>query len=245
MLVLPVSPVMLFSESYTIGLFAIALGTYILHFAFTNYESNESTNKNNQESKSSTQKEWAGSPSVKTEYEKGKDKNKWRCKECGYNKYKDKEITQTVCPRCDAQMHLSSGKIGNKSGVNDTKEKVDYTSSNKNMPESPTKQKPQSKSGDSDNSSGYVYVLVSSEKPNLVKIGSTERDPQTRAKELSSNTGVAMPYIVAYQAEVDNPEQVEKAVHNRLSERRVNPNREFFRVETRRAIKAIERETLL
>lgn len=43
---------------------------------------------------------------------------------------------------------------------------------------------------------GFIYVLVSSEKPNLVKIGITERDPEKRAQELTSSTGVAMPYIV-------------------------------------------------
>lgn len=88
----------------------------------------------------------------------------------------------------------------------------------------------------------FIYVLVSSEKPNLIKIGITDRDPETRAKELTNSTGVAMPFIVAYQAPTDNPEKVEKAVHDRLSEKRVNPNREFFRVKLRRAIAIIEEE---
>lgn len=90
--------------------------------------------------------------------------------------------------------------------------------------------------------SGYVYVLVSSEKPDLVKIGSTERSPKKRAEEISSSTGVAMPYIVVYKAETNNHERVEKAVHNRLSDKRVNPNREFFKVETRQVIEIIEQE---
>jgi hypothetical protein len=88
----------------------------------------------------------------------------------------------------------------------------------------------------------FIYVLVSSEKPNLIKIGITNRDPETRAKELTNSTGVAMPFIVAYQAPTDNPEKVEKAVHDRLSEKRVNSNREFFRVKLRRAIAIIEEE---
>lgn len=89
---------------------------------------------------------------------------------------------------------------------------------------------------------GFIYVLVSSEKPNLVKIGITERDPEKRAQELTSSTGVAMPYIVAYQAPTDNPEKVENAVHERLAKERVNPKREFFRVKLRRAISVIEEE---
>lgn len=88
---------------------------------------------------------------------------------------------------------------------------------------------------------GFVYVLVSSEKPNLVKIGMTDRNPEERAKELSSSTGVSMPYIVAYKVETPHPERVEKEVHSRLSQKRVNPDREFFRVETNEAIRVIEK----
>lgn len=88
---------------------------------------------------------------------------------------------------------------------------------------------------------GWVYVLVSSEKPELVKIGQTSRDPETRAKELSSDTGVSMPYIVAYQVETVYASEIESAVHRRLSDSRVNPNREFFRVRTRKAIQTIRK----
>ena len=87
---------------------------------------------------------------------------------------------------------------------------------------------------------GFVYVLVSSEKPNLVKIGMTERDPEERARELTASTGVSMPYIVAYEARVENPLDAEKKVHSRLSEERVNPNREFFQVPLKKAIATIE-----
>lgn len=87
---------------------------------------------------------------------------------------------------------------------------------------------------------GYVYVMVSSEKPNLVKIGMTKRKPKKRAKELSSSTGVSMPYIVAYKVKVSNPSRVESLVHKRLSDSRVNQNREFFEVETSKAIRTIE-----
>lgn len=92
----------------------------------------------------------------------------------------------------------------------------------------------------SEQKEGSVYVLVSSEKPNLVKIGMTYRNPEERAKELSSSTGVSMPYIVAYKVETPNPKRVEKKVHSRLSQKRVNPDREFFRVETNEAIRVIE-----
>ena len=37
---------------------------------------------------------------------------------------------------------------------------------------------------------GYVYILVNQYVPQLVKIGYTDRDPSTRAAELSNTTGV-------------------------------------------------------
>ena len=43
-------------------------------------------------------------------------------------------------------------------------------------------------------SKGYVYVLINSSMPNLVKIGKTTKDPNERVKELSSATGVATPF---------------------------------------------------
>lgn len=85
--------------------------------------------------------------------------------------------------------------------------------------------------------------MVSSEKPSLVKIRMTKREPKKRAEELSKSTGVSMPYIVAYKVGVKNPSEVEKVVHENLSNERVNPNREFFRVETSRAIRTIEEVT--
>jgi len=99
------------------------------------------------------------------------------------------------------------------------------------------------KEKEKDKGKGYVYVMVSSEKPNLVKIGMTKREPEKRAKELSQSTGVSMPYIVAYKSKVENPSEVERIVHESLSNKRVNPNREFFRVETNKAIRAIEEVT--
>ena len=38
--------------------------------------------------------------------------------------------------------------------------------------------------------SGYIYVLINNSMENLVKVGKTSRDAESRAKELSSVTGV-------------------------------------------------------
>jgi hypothetical protein len=46
---------------------------------------------------------------------------------------------------------------------------------------------------------GYLYVLVNSSMPGLVKVGKTARSPTQRADELSGVTGVATPFIVAFE----------------------------------------------
>lgn len=77
---------------------------------------------------------------------------------------------------------------------------------------------------------GYVYVLINRSMEGLVKIGKTERDPQERAKELSSVTSVPAPFIVAYKAFFNNCTQAEKFIHKKLEDKgyRVTNNREFF-----------------
>ena len=56
---------------------------------------------------------------------------------------------------------------------------------------------------------GWCYVLTNQAFPHLVKIGSTDRDVNTRASELSNNTGVPHQYVVAYAVKVENGEQLE------------------------------------
>jgi len=77
---------------------------------------------------------------------------------------------------------------------------------------------------------GWVYVLVNSSVPGMAKVGRTTRAPAERAVELSS-TGVATPFIVAYQLYLTDCHAGERAVHAELDRRglRVAPNREFFR----------------
>jgi hypothetical protein len=89
---------------------------------------------------------------------------------------------------------------------------------------------------------GSVYVLTNPGHEHLVKIGYTTRDAATRAKELSSATGVPGDFEVAYETRSQNPQAVEQAVHKRLANHKVTRNREFFEVtpaEARRAIDAV------
>lgn len=147
--------------------------------------------------------------------EEGKSEFRIICPNCKSERKLEQEVSSNTCYNCGEEMI----------SVDDFESTKKVESSNGYSKERPK---------------GYVYVLVSSSKPDLIKIGMTNREPEERAKELNSSTGVAMPYIVAYEAETPHPEKVERKVHNRLSDKRVNQNREFFRVKLKRAIEVIE-----
>ena len=85
----------------------------------------------------------------------------------------------------------------------------------------------------------WVYILSNPTTPNLLKIGYTKLDPDTRAAQISRATGVALPYKVEWAFKCFNGEQLEGEVHNYLREYRVNNNREFFEVELNEAKKAV------
>ena len=89
---------------------------------------------------------------------------------------------------------------------------------------------------------GTVYVLTNPEHEHLVKVGYTTRSAQTRARELSSATGVPGDFSVAYEASTPTPRAVEQAAHSRLSDHKVKRNREFFEVSPQTAREAIEAE---
>jgi hypothetical protein len=76
---------------------------------------------------------------------------------------------------------------------------------------------------------------------NLVKVGKTSRDTESRAKELSSVTGVPTPFIVAFDAFFGDCSQAEDYVHNKLEQRgyRLASNREFFQAPLKEVIKTI------
>lgn len=92
-----------------------------------------------------------------------------------------------------------------------------------------------------ENSSGFVYVMINASYTGLVKIGKTTKDPDERAKELSSATGVATPFIVVYKRQFNNCHVAEKVIHNILEEQgyRVNSSREFFSIDITEAINLI------
>jgi hypothetical protein len=78
---------------------------------------------------------------------------------------------------------------------------------------------------------GWIYVLVNSSIPGLAKVGRTTRSPAERVAELSGATGVATPFVLAFDQDFADCVAAEREVHAELDRRglRVAPNREFFR----------------
>lgn len=88
---------------------------------------------------------------------------------------------------------------------------------------------------------GVVYVERSAaHQPDLYKVGLTRRNAEFRAKELSSATGVPLPFGVLAHWSVGDCARVEKEVHQRLAGFRINPRREFFRAELSTIIRTID-----
>lgn len=72
--------------------------------------------------------------------------------------------------------------------------------------------------------------------PGLLKIGkTTQADVQIRMGQLYT-TGVPVPFECVYAIEVSDCSKVESALHTAFGPSRVNPNREFFKIEAEQAI---------
>ena len=81
----------------------------------------------------------------------------------------------------------------------------------------------------------WVYVLSNPSTPGILKIGYTKLTPEERAKQISSATGVALPYKVEWAYQCFNGEMVERQVHSKLHSCRVNNNKEFFQINLEEA----------
>jgi len=88
--------------------------------------------------------------------------------------------------------------------------------------------------------SEYVYVLVNKSVPNMVKIGMTTNTPDERARQISTATGVATPWIPVYSYQCYRSDLLESEVHHHLREHRVSKNREMFNIDSHTAQRVIE-----
>lgn len=82
---------------------------------------------------------------------------------------------------------------------------------------------------------GYVYIMINTAFPDLIKIGRTINKTESRAAELYT-TGTPGKFIVIYELLVDNCIEIEKKAHELLKDNRFSENREFFKVTPKEAI---------
>ncbi len=88
--------------------------------------------------------------------------------------------------------------------------------------------------------SQIVYVLTNPAMPGLVKIGkTTQLEVEERMKQLYG-TGVPVPFDCAFACQVKDASEVEKALHFAFGNSRINPNREFFKIEPDRIIAVLK-----
>lgn len=88
--------------------------------------------------------------------------------------------------------------------------------------------------------SQIVYVLTNPAMSGIVKIGkTTQLEVEERMKQLYS-TGVPVPFECAFACQVKDALEVEKALHFAFGNCRINPNREFFKIEPERVIAVLK-----
>lgn len=85
-----------------------------------------------------------------------------------------------------------------------------------------------------------VYALTNPAMPGLVKIGkTTQAEVVSRMSQLYS-TGVPVPFECIYAVQVDNCSIVESSLHVAFGPYRINPNREFFKIEPEQVISILK-----
>ena len=88
--------------------------------------------------------------------------------------------------------------------------------------------------------SQIVYVLTNPAMPGLVKIGmTTQLEVEDRMRQLYG-TGVPVPFDCAFACQVKDATEVERALHFAFGDSRINPNREFFKLEPERVIAVLK-----
>jgi len=84
-----------------------------------------------------------------------------------------------------------------------------------------------------------VYILTNPVLPDLIKIGKTA-NLEERLRSLSSHAGVPVPFECYYACEVADSRDVERRLHGAFRDHRINPKREFFRINPERVQMILE-----
>ena len=93
---------------------------------------------------------------------------------------------------------------------------------------------------ESHSKAGWLYVISSPSLPGLVKLGATRRlNPTIRVKELSSSS-LPEPFHAHCFVFSDDCFELENNIHKYFDKERVNPDREFFRIDPKDAIDVLK-----
>ena len=84
-----------------------------------------------------------------------------------------------------------------------------------------------------------IYILTNPVMPDLVKIGKTS-NLEERIRSLSAHTGVPIPFEVFYACEVVDANKIERHLHDGFGDHRINPRREFFRINPERVLSILQ-----
>lgn len=85
---------------------------------------------------------------------------------------------------------------------------------------------------------GYIYIMTNEFMPNIIKIGKTT-DLQKRLNDLYK-TSVPAPFQLEYAVEVEDCDKIERLIHDDYDKDRINPKREFFKLEVENAISMLK-----
>lgn len=91
-------------------------------------------------------------------------------------------------------------------------------------------------------SAGFVYVMINPVMRGLVKFGLSGRTSQLRAKD-ARGTWLPDDFVVVYDELVTDCKLVEDKLKLRFAEYRYVPNREFFQIPIREAIRGLMEES--
>ena len=83
---------------------------------------------------------------------------------------------------------------------------------------------------------GWIYIITNKSMPNLVKVDYSTEDPEIKANALYS-AAVPYPYVVEYDALVNEPSEIEQKTHEILED--YSENNEWFRCDVIEAVVAI------
>jgi len=88
---------------------------------------------------------------------------------------------------------------------------------------------------------GFVYIMSNRMMPGIYKIGFTVRNPDERAKEVTAEVSLPLPFVVEKYWRTYDPFIVEQRIFRELAYCRVGEKHEFFEGDIEEIGKAIER----